>query len=173
MVYSLSRGRRRAMPLSVSLGALALPTCQGSGLQHGADRLGGFADHRIGRVRVFHGGFGAAVSEQPAYRQNGFPLSEGEAGMGVTQVVKPHVVRVRLPRGPDARNTTTSRPPDAGSFGVTGKSSFFCVRAYLGRPAPVATARPFSAPSCCRAERGGRRDSPTSAASRFRSCGSR
>lgn len=59
----------------------------GSAPEHRADRLGGVFHHGVGKMRVFERRLGPAVSEQPADREHGFALSQGEAGMRVAYMM--------------------------------------------------------------------------------------
>ncbi len=56
--------------------------------QHGAEGLGGFPCHGIGGVGKFERRLRAAVPEKPADREDGFALSQRQAGMGVAEVMK-------------------------------------------------------------------------------------
>ena len=74
MVRSVSRMR--------SLPAIGQP------FEHGADGLGGIHYHLVGMMRLFEGSFRILVTEQPGDREEGLAPSQGDAGMGVAEIVK-------------------------------------------------------------------------------------
>ena len=53
--------------------------------------LGGVHHHCVGRVRVFEGRLRIAVTQKSTDREDGFSLPQGEAGVGMAQIVKTDV----------------------------------------------------------------------------------
>ena len=93
-VYSRSRVRRRAMAASES--RLHSFPAIGQFPRMAPECLGGLHRGGVGGVRVLEGGLRIGMAEQSADGEHGLALPQCEAGMGVSQVVKPHVVQTRL-----------------------------------------------------------------------------
>ena len=66
----------------------AFPAGHGSGVQRGADGLGGVHHRFVGEVRVLERGFRVPVTEQPGDGEDGLTLPQGDAGMRVAEVVQ-------------------------------------------------------------------------------------
>ena len=120
---------------------------------------------------VFERGFRIAVPEQPADGEYGLALPQGNAGMGMTKIVKTDVCTAPLRRGSQTRNGPANFYPTALRSGAPGRPTGRFARSRRGPFVPGRIARRFGALSCCRAGRDGLPGSRTSAASGFRSCG--
>ena len=79
---------------SVSFIFLAMAQSLPQDRRDGIDRLTGRC---IGEVSVFERGPRMIVPQQPAYGQHGFAMHEGDAGVGVPEIVRTDIGHDRLP----------------------------------------------------------------------------
>ena len=64
--------------------------------ENGSHGVGGVTHGSLGKMRVLDSGPRILVTEQASDDGNGRALHDGDTGMGVTSVMKPHVVQVRV-----------------------------------------------------------------------------
>ena len=86
---------------SVSFIFLAMAQTLPQDRRDGIDRLTGRC---IGEVSVFERGPRMVVPQQPAYGQHGFAMHEGNAGVGVPEIVRTDIGHDRLPSARPARS---------------------------------------------------------------------